>query len=184
MLSYPGMEDLHVSLGKGESVGAEVWGEDCNGIDLGDAASRWVSDMVLEDEEGGMRLVQHPQGPSTRPFRDSPVSLAPLEKPEDCPLYADGYPYLLLSKPSLDDLNSRLEEEGKEEVGEGRFRPNIFIDGDFPGFAEDSWSHVKIGDAVFRNVKLCTRCVFITVNNKKIIVKIHNMIIRWTLRRG
>ena len=164
VLTYPGMEDLFVSLGKGEAVGAEVWGEDCDGIDLGDVASRWVSDMVLEDEEAGMRLVQHPQGPSSRPLRDSPASLAPLEKPEDCPLYADGYPYLLLSKPSLDDLNSKLDEEGKEEVREDRFRPNIFIDGDFPSFAEDSWSHLKIGEAVFRNVKLCTRCVFITVN--------------------
>jgi len=53
-------------------------------------------------------------------------------------------------------------------VGEDRFRPNILIDGDFPGFAEDSWSHVKIGEAVFRNVKLCTRCVFITVTKKAI----------------
>ena len=139
--------------------------------------------MVLEDEVGGMRLVQHPQGPSTRPLRDSPASLAPLEKPEDCPLYADGYPYLLLSKASMDDLNSRLEEEGKEEVGEDRFRPNIFIDGDFPGFAEDSWSHIKIGDAVFRNVKLCTRCVFITVTKKIIMNSIMIKIIKWTLTK-
>jgi len=164
VLTYPGMEDLFVSLGKGNSVAAEVWGENCDGIDLGDTASRWVSDMVVEDEEAGLRLVQHPHGASTRPLRDSPASLAPLEKPEDCPLYADGYPYLLLSKASLTDLNTRLDEEGKQEVGEDRFRPNIVIEGDFPGFAEDSWSHVKIGDSVFRNVKLCTRCVFITVD--------------------
>ena len=48
MLTYPGMEDLYVSLGKGKSVSAEVWGEDCDGIDLGDAASRWVSDVILD----------------------------------------------------------------------------------------------------------------------------------------
>merc|ERR1719278_2423346 len=120
VLTYPGMEDLHVSLGKGNSVAAEVCGENCDGIDLGDAASRWVSDMVVEDEEAGMRLVQHPQGPSSRPLRDSPASLAPLEKPEDCPLYADGYPYLLLSKPSLDDLNSKLDEDITRLVGNNR----------------------------------------------------------------
>ena len=40
VLTYPGMEDLFVSLGKGNSVAAEVWGENCDGIDLGDAASR------------------------------------------------------------------------------------------------------------------------------------------------
>ena len=26
------------------------------------------------------------------------------------------------------------------------------------------WPHVKIGDSVFRNVKLCTRCVFTTID--------------------
>ena len=142
--------------------------------------------MVVEDEEAGLRLVQHPHGASTRPPRDSPASLAPLEKPEDCPLYADGYPYLLLSKASLTDLNTRLDEEGKQEVGEDRFRPNIVIEGDFPGFAEDSWSHVKIGDSVFRNVKLCTRCVFITVRQNKIVLGnfLRSCWIRSTLRLG
>ena len=142
--------------------------------------------MVVEDEEAGLRLVQHPRGVSTRPPRDSPASLAPLEKPEDCPLYADGYPYLLLSKASLTDLNTRLDEEGKQEVGEDRFRPNIVIEGDFPGFAEDSWTHVKIGDSVFRNVKLCTRCVFITVRQNKIVLStfLRSCWIRSTLRLG
>ena len=30
-------------------------------------------------------------------------------------------------------------------------------------FLHCRWPHVKIGDTVFRNVKLCTRCVFTTI---------------------
>ena len=50
-----------------------------------------------------------------------------------------------------------------EEVTEERFRPNIYIEGEFGAFAEDSWPHLRIGGATFRNVKLCTRCVYVTV---------------------
>jgi uncharacterized protein YcbX len=31
-----------------------------------------------------------------------------------------------------------------------RFRPNIYVAGDFPAFAEDGWAFIKIGNAVFR----------------------------------
>ena len=31
-----------------------------------------------------------------------------------------------------------------------RFRPNIYVAGDFPPFAEDKWAFIKIGTAVFR----------------------------------
>lgn len=34
-------------------------------------------------------------------------------------------------------------------------------------FSEDSWPWIKIGDAVFRTVKLCTRCLFTTVDPDK-----------------
>ena len=52
-----------------------------------------------------------------------------------------------------------LETENVDmTVEQKRFRPNIFISGDFPPFSEDSWSHIKIGQAVFRNVRPCDRC--------------------------
>jgi uncharacterized protein YcbX len=163
VLSYPGMPDLGVALGAGEQVLGEVWGEACSGRDLGPAAGRWLSEAILGEEEAGLRRVQHAPGPSSRPDKLTDKLIAPLERPEDKPLFADGYPFLLLSAASVADLNRRLEEEGAGPVAEDRFRPNIFIEGDFPAFAEDGWSHVKIGGAVFRNVKLCTRCVFVTV---------------------
>ena len=44
-------------------------------------------------------------------------------------------------------------------VEQTRFRPNILIEGDFPEFAEDKWPSIKIGEVVFRNVRVCDRWV-------------------------
>ena len=67
--------------------------------------------------------------------------LYPLQNgAEDRPLYADGYPYLMLSRPSIDSLNSVLKTNNVDlTVEETRFRPNIFINGSFPGFQEDKY---------------------------------------------
>ena len=73
--------------------------------------------------------------------------------------FADGFPLLLISQASLDDLNVRLETP----VPMRRFRPNLVVDGCAP-FAEDKWKVIAIGDVRFRVVKPCARCVITTVD--------------------
>ena len=72
--------------------------------------------------------------------------LYPLQEGrKDRPLYADGYPYLLLSQPSLAGLNAVLQEAGVDlSVGEERFRPNITVTGTFKPFAEDRLVSVPV----------------------------------------
>lgn len=60
----------------------------------------------------------------------------------------------------MNDLNSRLSTP----VTVYQFRPNIIIE-NVVAFAEDNWKWLKIGDeAVFYNVKPCTRCIFTTLD--------------------
>jgi uncharacterized protein YcbX len=73
--------------------------------------------------------------------------------------FADGYPFLLISEASLEDLNARLEEP----ITMDRFRPNIVISGTEP-FAEDGYSEVWLGAISFRGVKRCDRCVVTTID--------------------
>ncbi|WP_448550792.1 MOSC N-terminal beta barrel domain-containing protein [Thalassotalea montiporae] len=73
--------------------------------------------------------------------------------------FADGYPLLLISQASLDDLNSRL----KQPISMRQFRPNIVVQ-DCEPFAEDTWRHIRIGEVEFELTKPCTRCVFTTVD--------------------
>ena len=77
--------------------------------------------------------------------------------------FADGYPLLLTSQASLDDLNQRLNDEQLEPVSMIQFRPNIVVENCSP-FAEDTWQHIQIGEVEFKVSKPCERCVFITVN--------------------
>ncbi|MFZ1687961.1 MAG: MOSC N-terminal beta barrel domain-containing protein [Flavobacteriales bacterium] len=67
---------------------------------------------------------------------------------------SDGYPYLILSQASLDDLNARLDTPLPME----RFRPNIVITGG-DAYQEDAWKEIAIGHARFSLVKPCMRCV-------------------------
>ncbi|SNC67228.1 hypothetical protein SAMN06265337_1880 [Hymenobacter gelipurpurascens] len=75
--------------------------------------------------------------------------------------FADGYPYLLVGKNSLAELNTRLVEP----VGMERFRPNLVFSGG-EAFEEDTWHEFRIGDAAFRAVRACGRCIFTTIDQK------------------
>ncbi|MBK7946705.1 MAG: MOSC domain-containing protein [Flavobacteriales bacterium] len=72
---------------------------------------------------------------------------------------SDGFPYLIVSQASLDDLNTRLESP----VPMNRFRPNLVIAGGAP-FQEDAWTSIAIGAARFSLVKPCARCVITTTD--------------------
>lgn len=73
--------------------------------------------------------------------------------------FADGFPILLISNASLDDLNQRLDQP----VEMKRFRPNIVVEG-CDAFAEDKWENFTLGNLTMRGVKPCSRCVLTTVN--------------------
>lgn len=87
--------------------------------------------------------------------------------------FADGYPLLLISQASLNDLNTRLlENKNNDEsftnnaqniISMTQFRPNIVVD-NTAAFAEDTWQHIRIGEVEFKVSKPCERCVFTTIN--------------------
>lgn len=72
--------------------------------------------------------------------------------------FADGFPLLLTTTPSLAALNARLEQP----MEMARFRPNLVVSGIIEAFAEDGWKALRIGALTLRVVKPCTRCVITT----------------------
>ena len=75
--------------------------------------------------------------------------------------FADGFPLLLTSLASHEELNKRLGQA----VSIKRFRPNIVISGVKP-FAEDDLGEFKIKDLTFKAVKQCSRCIMPSINQK------------------
>jgi len=72
--------------------------------------------------------------------------------------FADGYPCLIISEASLADLNDRLATP----LPMNRFRPNLVVSG-CDAFAEDTWTSFSIGEARFRAISPCARCLVTTV---------------------
>jgi MOSC domain-containing protein len=77
--------------------------------------------------------------------------------------FADGYPLLLTSTGSLDQLGEWLAAAGEQPVPMNRFRPNAVVAGLEP-WAEDRWRRIRIGSASFRVAKPCGRCVVTTTD--------------------
>ncbi len=77
--------------------------------------------------------------------------------------FADGYPLMLISQASLDDLNQRLQNSGLKQVAMTQFRPNLVVNNS-DAFAEDGWQKIRIGEVEFEIAKPCSRCIFTTVD--------------------
>jgi uncharacterized protein len=73
--------------------------------------------------------------------------------------FADGYPILLTSTASLEDLNARV----RDTLAMDRFRANLVVEGAEP-WAEDCWRRIRVGAITFRIVKPCARCAIPTLD--------------------
>ena len=73
--------------------------------------------------------------------------------------FADGFPYLLVGRGSMD----KLADELGTTVDVRRFRPNIVVAG-LPAYGEDTLGTFSLGDIVFRRVKPCSRCVMVDLD--------------------
>jgi uncharacterized protein YcbX len=73
--------------------------------------------------------------------------------------FSDGFPWLLASEASLEELNTRLQRK----LPMNRFRPNIVVSG-LPPFGEDQLQDLTAGAVRLRRAKGCTRCVVTTTD--------------------
>jgi hypothetical protein len=142
------MEPLVVKYPNTNKCYVTVWDDKCQAFDAGEDAAAWLSRYLLTK----CRLVYFPDNE----FRQ--VDLNYANKGEKT-AFSDGFPLLLISQASLDDLNSRLVLH----VAMNRFRPNIVVNGCLP-FAEDLWKIIRIGNVTYRLVKPCSRCVIPSIN--------------------
>lgn len=119
-----------------------VWKDDVTALDCGVAAARWFSDVLQKE----VRLVAMPPRGRVRD-KEAPMPVS----------FADGYPFLVANKASLDFLNARIGED----LPMRRFRPNLVIDG-AEAFVEDGWKKIQIGSVTFEVSSACARCVLTT----------------------
>ncbi len=146
----PGMPELALAVGNdGPRATVGIWRDTCPAVDQGPEAAAWFSDYLRVP----CRLVR---------IADEHTRIVDqtfARRADDQTGFADGYPFLLISQESLDDLNARLAPP----LPMNRFRPNIVVAGGAP-FAEDGWSDVEIGGVRYGVVKSCARCAITTTD--------------------
>lgn len=132
------------------SVPATVWGDAVVGQDCGDAAAALLS-----------RALDHP----VRLLKKDPSFDRPVDPRHasagDVVSFADGFPLLVASRSSFDDVARRVAAP----IDVGCFRANVVIDG-APAFDEDTWTRVRIGEVTFAVVKPCSRCLMVDLDQR------------------
>lgn len=141
-----GMPELYVPLiREGDTMDATI--HKTTGIKVvsqGTDAKKWFGEFLGTDCD----LVTMAEGYT----RQTSQRWAPRET--DQVSLADGYPFLMISQESLNDLNRRLPEA----LPMNRFRPNIVIRGSGIPYGEDRMRKIQIGEIGADIVKPCIRC--------------------------
>jgi len=162
VLSHPEAVPLRVPLAVGAlpRIPVYVWEDRCEALDEGAEARDWLGDVLGDWRGSGLRLVRF--APEQRRAVE-PHYLAPGERAHTG--FADGYPLLVVSEGSLDEVNRRLAAKGLDPVPMSRFRPSLVVDHATP-FAEDGWDTLAAADGAWRLGlrKPCQRCKITTVD--------------------
>ena len=140
--------DIPVPVASAAKMRVNIWDDECYAMKAGVDADEWFSRAL-----GTSCHLVYMHDACRRPVDID------YGRPGDQVSFADGFPLLLISTASLQDLNARLTEP----VSMRRFRPNVVVDGCAP-YEEDGWRCITIGDIRFDVVERCSRCVFTTID--------------------
>lgn len=114
-------------------IQATVWDDTCEGTLVNPEVDQWFTQVL---------------GMNTRLIYMTDTSLRGVDpryaRQQEVTSFADGYPFLLIGQASLDELNTRLQNQIKMD----RFRPNIVFTGGEP-YTEDVMPHIKLIISIF-----------------------------------
>ncbi|MFC8198745.1 MOSC domain-containing protein [Streptomyces sp. NPDC057298] len=152
-LGAPGREPVDIEV---DTVGArrpvDLFGTAYQGIDQGDPAAVWLSDLLGSPS----RLVRVPQEHDRVTGGRTPGTSG----------YADSSALHVLSRSTLDLLHRKLAEHGAHPLSMERFRPNIVVDGWDEPHTEDRAHRITVGGAELGYAKLAIRCAVTLVDQR------------------
>jgi uncharacterized protein len=130
------------------AIKSVIWRDQVDVSEVNPSYSKWFSEVLKIN----CRLVFFPEEGIRRVDPE-------YVKEEHHVSLADGYPYLIIGRSSLNDLIERAGVNFSMQ----RFRPNFVFDGGEP-YEEDAWKKFGVGSVRFAGVKPCARCVLTTVD--------------------
>lgn len=123
------MATLHLAVAAETTASpcqVRVWNDEVPAFDMGPAVAQWLTDF-LGNSLGPLRLVRF----DAKHQRLSSPQWTQGESAFN--QFSDGFPVLVTSAASLDELNTRLQAKGEAAVDMRRFRANVVLgDSDAP----------------------------------------------------
>jgi hypothetical protein len=126
-----------------------IWDDTCPAKEVSKQANDWFSKVLEMD----CRLMYMHDTSNRQADQQYAINEA------DKVSFADGYPVLMVSEESMNQLNQKMGLDYSIE----RFRPNVVFKGGNP-HQEDTIRKVQIGKVEFYGVKPCARCVLTTID--------------------
>ncbi|MEJ2217106.1 MAG: MOSC domain-containing protein, partial [Gemmatimonadota bacterium] len=153
ILSVPMQSPVAVPLEPepGASEPVTIWDDTVAARAVSEDANRWLGEVLKTP----CRLVYMPEESARSVDRAHVGRTAQVA-------FADGFPLLLTSEESLEELNRRLSEP----VAMDRFRPNLVVSGIGGPHVEDTWRRIRVSDMELDVVKPCSRCVIVTTDQQ------------------
>jgi len=152
ILRAPGMLAVHVAIDRVEErTEVEVWGDRVAAYDMGALCAQWFSDFLGRP----LRLARFDPEAPRRADRKWTGDI------EAANAFQDGFPLLVASATSIDEVNRRLASAGQAPVTLARFRPNLVLGG-LDANGEDHLDEIVFASAEgpvrLKLVKPCVRC--------------------------
>lgn len=145
---------------------AGIWEDTILVQDMGDEAANFLQSIVDADEQSTfepgqckVRLLRHSINDRSADPKFTPSYAKTWWGSTPLVSLTDGFPILIASEASLENVNQELKKARKQPIHMNRFRPNIVLKGDsLKAFDEDKWKVIAIGNVMFAIVKACPRC--------------------------
>jgi len=153
VLRAPGMLALHVGIDTVEAPATvTIWRDTVPAWDMGAVAAQWFTDFLGRP----CRLVRFDPDYRRMSSMEWTGGVEALNQ------FSDGFPVLVASEASVQELNDRLSAAGHGAVGIERFRPNVVLGG-VEAHDEDRVDLVRVdggpaGEIHLQHVKPCGRC--------------------------
>lgn len=165
LLTAPGLPDLLLDTSRFDNpLRVRVWDDVVKACDMGTLASDWITDHLHAGDRtarGRYRIVRFD------PDQERLADMRWTQGDRALSQFSDGFPILVASRASLDELNQRLKAQGHASVGMERFRPNLVLDG-IEAHDEDRIDTLSIattqGEVRLRLCKPCPRCPMPNIN--------------------
>jgi uncharacterized protein len=116
-----------------DAINVRVWDDQVPAFDMGAEVSKWLTEF-LGSSLGPLRLVR---------FDPKHQRLSNTKWTQGLPSlnqFSDGFPVLVASTASLDELNARLQAKGEVAVDMRRFRANVVL-GDMDAASNQAGAH-------------------------------------------